>query len=189
VLADVSGKGVSAALMSSLLQGAFFSAVASSADLSVAVSKINRYITERSRHARFTTALCAIIHRDGKGRWVNAGHCAGLVVRAQGGTDWLKPTAVPIGLFSDAEFPSEELELKPGDRLVLYSDGVSEAANAAKDRYGEQRLADLAGRGKYGSVQELHDALMDEIADFTQGVAQSDDLTLLVIGYESEKPV
>jgi sigma-B regulation protein RsbU (phosphoserine phosphatase) len=188
VLADVSGKGVSAALMSSLLQGAFFAAAASSADLSVAVSKINRYITERSRHARFTTAFCALIHRDGKGRWVNAGHCAGIVVRAAGGIDWLRPTAVPIGLFPDAQFPSEQLRLNPGDRLVLYSDGVSEAVGSSADRFGEQRLADLAGRGQYGSVQELHDALMDEIAEFTQGVAQSDDLTLLVIGYESEKP-
>ena len=188
VLADVSGKGVSAALMSSLLQGAFFSAAASSVDLSEVVSKINRYITERSRHARFTTAFCAMIRRDGTGRWVNAGHCAGLVVRAQGGVDWLRPTAVPIGLFPDAEFPSEQLELHPGDRLLLYSDGVSEAANSSEDRFGEQRLADLASRGKYGSVQELHDALMDEIADFTQNVAQSDDLTLLVVGYESEKP-
>lgn len=189
VLADVSGKGVSAALMSSLLQGAFFSAAASSADLSVAVSKINRYITERSRHARFTTAFCAMIHRDGKGRWVNAGHCAGMVVRAAGGIDWLKPTAVPIGLFPDAGFPSEQLQLSPGDRLVLYSDGVSEAANSLEERFGEQRLADFAARGRHGSVQEFHDALMDEIAAFTQGVAQSDDLTVLVIGYESEKPV
>lgn len=188
VLADVSGKGVSAALMSSLLQGAFFAATASSENLSEAMTKINRYISERSRNARFTTAFCGIVHRNGGGHWVNAGHCAGIVVRKAGGLDWLKPTAVPIGLFPDAEFPSESLQLLSGDRLVLYSDGVSEAANAATERFGEERLAEFVQRSQHASVQALHDALMDEIAAFTEGVDQSDDLTLLVIGYESEQP-
>jgi sigma-B regulation protein RsbU (phosphoserine phosphatase) len=184
VLADVSGKGVSAALMSSLLQGAFFAATASSENLPDAVSRINRYISERSRNARFTTAFCGIIRRDGSGHWVNAGHCPGLVARCDSSIDWLQPTAVPIGLFPDAVFPAEDLQLIAGDRLVLYSDGVSEAANASKDRFGEARLADYVKRSHQLSVQELHDGLMDEINAFTQGEAQSDDLTLLVIGYQ-----
>ncbi len=183
VLADVSGKGVSAALMSSLLQGAFFAATAASNDLSVAVSRINRYISERSRNARFTTALCGIIRRDGTGQWVNAGHCAGLLVRQGGEPEWLQPTAVPIGLFADAEFPSEQLQLNPGDRLLIYSDGVSEAANASADRFGEQRLADFVRGSSHRSVQELHSALLDEIGSFTEGVTQADDLTLLVVEY------
>ena len=184
VLADVSGKGVSAALMSSLLQGAFFAATASSENLPDAVAKINRYISERSRNARFTTAFCGIIRRSGEGHWVNAGHCAGLIVRSDGNIDWLKPTAVPIGLFPDAVFPAKELRLRSGDRLVLYSDGVSEAANAAKDRFGENRLAEFVRSSRHMPVQELHDGLMDEISSFTQGEDQSDDLTLLVVGYE-----
>ncbi len=184
VLADVSGKGVSAALMSSLLQGAFFAATASSENLPDAVAKINRYISERSRNARFTTAFCGIIRRSGEGHWVNAGHCAGLIVRSDGNIDWLKPTAVPIGLFPDAVFPAKKLRLRSGDRLVLYSDGVSEAANAAKDRFGENRLAEFVRRSRHMPVQELHDGLMDEIISFTQGEDQSDDLTLLVVGYE-----
>ncbi len=184
VLADVSGKGVSAALMSSLLQGAFFAATASSENLPDAVAKINRYISERSRNARFTTAFCGIIRRSGEGHWVNAGHCAGLIVRSDGNIDWLKPTAVPIGLFPDAVFPAKKLRLRSGDRLVLYSDGVSEAANAAKDRFGENRLAEFVRRSRHMPVQELHDGLMDEISSFTQGEDQSDDLTLLVVGYE-----
>lgn len=184
VLADVSGKGVSAALMSSLLQGAFFAATASSENLPDAVAKINHYISERSRNARFTTAFCGIIRRSGEGHWVNAGHCAGLIVRSDGNIDWLKPTAVPIGLFPDAVFPAKELRLRSGDRLVLYSDGVSEAANAAKDRFGENRLAEFVRRSRHMRVQELHDGLMDEISSFTQGEDQSDDLTLLVVGYE-----
>lgn len=188
VLADVSGKGVSAALMSSLLQGAFFAATASTESLPETVSKINRYTSERSRNARFTTAFCGIIDKDGSGHWVNAGHCAGLVVRDGGKIDWLKPTSVPIGLFPDTQFPSEDLQLQPGDRLVLYSDGVSEAANANKDRFGEERLAEYVKGARQLTVLELHDGLMDAISAFTEGEAQSDDLTLLVIGYQGQAP-
>ncbi len=186
VLADVSGKGVSAALMTSLLQGAFFASASSRQPLSDLVARINRYISERSRNARFSTAFCFVVDPDGSGRWVNAGHCAGLLVRAGGDVEWLKPTSVPIGLFPDAEFPQEELSLKPGDKLVLYSDGVSEAANYAGDRFGEERLSAFVTSNPDLDPRRLHAALLEEVAVFTQGAEQGDDLTLLVIGYQGE---
>lgn len=183
VLVDVSGKGVSAALLTSLLQGAFFQATAAHESLSESLARINRYVCERSRHARFATAFCCVISEAGRVRWINAGHCATLVAHADGSLDWLKPNGFPIGLFPDAEFPEESLELQPGDKMVVYSDGVSEAANHASDRFGEERIGDFVKRNRELSADQLHIALLEEVAAFTQGAEQEDDLTLLVLGY------
>lgn len=184
VLVDVSGKGVSAALLASLLQGAFFSAARPEISLSEAVGRINRYICERSRHARFATAFYALVDRKGRLRWVNAGHCTGLIARAAGDLEELLPNSTPIGLFEDGKFPEQLAELRPGDKLVLYSDGVSEAANFENDRYGDERLQEAVMRLRDRPAGELHDALIDEIAAFTESAEQADDLTLLVLGYD-----
>ncbi len=184
VLADVSGKGVSAALLNSLLQGAFFSATASQSNLSDSVGRINNYVCERSRNARFATVFCCLIDRDGRMQWLNAGHCDGLLVRADGRLEKLAPSSTPIGLFPNTEFPAQEAKLQPGDRLALYSDGVSEAANFSGDRYGDDRLAAVLVDNRALGPMDLHRKLIEEIGAFTQGAEQNDDLTLLVLGYE-----
>ncbi len=184
VLVDVSGKGVSAALLASLLQGAFFSAAGPHASLSAIVGRTNRYVCERSVHARFATAFYSVINRRGAMRWVNAGHCAGLLVRAGGGLDRLEPRSTPLGLFEDSEFPELGCHFLPGDKLVLYSDCVSEAANFDNERFGDDRLADFLERHQALGAVELHGALLEEINVFTQGAEQADDLTLLVLGYQ-----
>jgi serine phosphatase RsbU (regulator of sigma subunit) len=184
VLVDVSGKGVSAALLTSLLQGAFFSAASTQQSLSESVARINRYVSERSRHARFATAFCIVVRRDGSGVWINAGHCAVVLARASGEIEWLQPTGCPIGLFAEVDFPSERLQFLPGDRLVIYSDGVSEAASFSNDRFGEERLGELVRANRSLSPADLHRRLIEEVAAFTQGAEQADDLTLLILGYE-----
>ena len=184
VLVDVSGKGVSAALLTSLLQGAFFSAAGATVSLSAVVERVNRYVCERSRHARFATAFYAILDRDGGLRWVNAGHCAGLLAREDGKLERLEPTSTPIGLFEDADFPEKRHTLRAGDRLVLFSDGVSEAANFQNERFEEERLEEALIERRSLGADDLHRALLAEISDFTQGAEQADDLTLLVLGYD-----
>lgn len=183
VLADVSGKGVSAALLTSLLQGAFFSASWSDSGLGAAVGRINRYISERSRNARFATAFCCVIEGDGVMRWVNAGHTSTVVLRANGSIEWLKASSVPIGLFPDAEYVEETCDLGPNDKLVVYSDGVSEANNFKNERYGEERLENFLKEQFPLAARDLHDALMDDVFAFTEGAEQGDDITLLVVGY------
>ena len=184
VVADVSGKGVSAALLTSLLQGAFFAAAATRSGLSESVGRINRYICERSRHARFSTVFCSSVHRDGRCRWVNAGHCTAVLARAKGKLELLNPTGYPIGLFPDAEFQDEEFHFEPGDKLAVYSDGVSEAANFAGERYGDDRLQRFIASRADASAAELHRAVLDDVAAFTQGADQNDDLTLLILEYQ-----
>ena len=184
VLADVSGKGVSAALLTSLIQGAFFATATLDASLSEVVARINNYICERSRLAKFATVFYSLIERDGLIRWVNAGHCPTIVARAAGEIECLEPTSFPIGLFPDAEFPQRECRLLPGDKLVIYSDGVSEAENFSDEQFGEERLKAVVARNASETPRELLRTIQREINAFTAGATQRDDLTLLVLGYQ-----
>ena len=184
VLADVSGKGVSAALLASLIQGAFFSAVNPEGRLCETISRINRYVCERSRRARFATVFYGLIGRDGSIKWVNAGHCPALLVRPSGEVEWLKAGTVPLGLFVESEFPVLESRLHAGDKLVIYSDGVSEATNWSGEQFGEKRLEDVLKANATAKPDELYETLRQELATFTAGADQDDDVTLLVLGYQ-----
>jgi serine phosphatase RsbU (regulator of sigma subunit) len=186
VLADVSGKGVSAALLTSLLQGAFFSIYGSATDLSGGVARLNRYILDRSRNARFATVFWCVVERDGTTRWINAGHCPAIVVRGGGEIEALEPTTLPLGVVADADLSTSELKLMPGDRLVVYSDGVSEAMNWENEQFGEERIKQVVLENAARTADELFDALHAAVTGFVGGAAQKDDLTLLVLGYQGE---
>ena len=184
VLADVSGKGVAAALMASLIQGAFFATSSVDSHLSEIVAKVNRYISERAANARFVTVFYCSIGEDGSMRWVNAGHCPALVVHSDGQMETLPAGGPPVGLFPDAEFPESGIVLSPGDKVVIYSDGVSEAHNAAEQQFGEERLAEAVAKNASADAGEMFRAIEDAITTFTAGASQKDDLTLLVLGYQ-----
>lgn len=184
VLADVSGKGVSAALLTSLLQGAFFSIYGSTTDLSAGVARLNRYILDRSRNARFATVFWCVVERDGTTRWINAGHCPAIVVRASGQIETLEPTTLPLGVIAEADLSASEMRLLPGDRVVIYSDGVSEAMNWENEQFGEERIKQVVLKNANGSTAELFEALHAAVIGFVGGAAQKDDLTMLVVGYQ-----
>lgn len=186
VLTDVSGKGVSAALLTSLLQGAFFSIYGSSTDLSEGVARLNRYILERSRNARFATVFWCVVDRDGTMHWINAGHCPAIVIRASGQTETLEPTTVPLGVMADADLTAHQASLSAGDRVVMYSDGVSEAMNSEGEQFGEERILQVVDKYADRGAQELFDVLHTAVADFVGGATQKDDLTLLVLGYQGD---
>ena len=122
--------------------------------------------------------------RDGAVRWVSAGHCPAIVVRASGETEWLNATSFPIGLFPEADFPQQEITLSEGDKVIVYTDGVSEAVNWSNERFGEERLREAARRHASSSAPQLFQSIREEISSFTSGAPQNDDLTLLVLGYQ-----
>ena len=184
VLADVSGKGVAAALMASLIQGAFFATASLDSHLSEIVAKVNRYISERAANARFVTVFYCSIGEDGSMRWVNAGHCPALVVHNDGRIETLPAGGPPVGLFPAAEFPESGVALSPGDKVVIYSDGVSEAHNAGGQQFGEERLTEAVAKNASRSAGEMFLAIEGAITSFTAGASQKDDLTLLVLGYQ-----
>ena len=183
VLADVSGKGASASILASLLQGAFFLGSGPDVSLSGTLRRINRYLCERSDRARFATVFAATITEDATMRWSSAGHCPAIVVRPTGRCELLSPTSQPIGLFEDAEFPEDVCRLEPGDKLVIYSDGVTELRNSRSELYGERRLIEAVSQLAGLDTGAFFDALLARVAEFGRGAQRQDDLTVLVLGF------
>ncbi|MBI3666209.1 MAG: SpoIIE family protein phosphatase [Acidobacteria bacterium] len=183
VLADVSGKGVSAALLTSLLQGAFFATAGSQSPLSEIMARVNKYVCERSQTRNYATVFYCMVDRQGAVQWINAGHCPPLVVRASGQVDLLPASACPVGLFHGVPFAQQEARLGPGDKVVIYSDGVTEAENAAGKQFGDERLLDLVTRNTSADAVGIHKIIIDEVAAFTAGAPQSDDVTLVVLEF------
>lgn len=179
VIADVAGKGVSSALLASFLQGAFLSLLGRR-DIAEALSRINDFLTERAEHGKYATVFFASIHKSGELIYANAGHCAPLLVNSQGAIESLAPTSMPVGLVPAAAFGLERRQLQPGDRLVLYTDGVSEAQDGEGDFYGRARLREAVRSAGVVDCGGLHDAVQRSLRDFTGGAEQSDDITLVV---------
>jgi serine phosphatase RsbU (regulator of sigma subunit) len=181
MIADVAGKGVSSALLASFLQGAFLSAADS--DIATALSRINDFLAERAEHGKYATLFFARLDRPGNLTYANAGHCAPMVIRTGEKLQSLATTAMPVGMVPGAPFATDERRLIPGDRLVLYTDGVTEAQNPAGDFFGKVRLRD-AVQGAVGlDCAGMHEAVMQALGDFTGGAEQSDDITLVIAEY------
>jgi serine phosphatase RsbU (regulator of sigma subunit) len=183
VVADVSGKGVGSALLASLLQGALITSPGDPGSLARRIERLNRFLLDRTGGEKYATVFYALLDDTGLLRYVNAAHCPPLLARASGEMQTLEATGPPVGLLEAAEFVLGECRLASGDKLVIYSDGVTEAQNAAGEFFGRKRLRRvLAGRAG-ASCREAHDAIQEAVAQFTDGAAQSDDITLLVLEY------
>lgn len=181
VMADVSGKGVSSALLAGLLQGAFLMATAEQIPPAVIFERLNRFLLNRTDGGKYATIFLASIYRDAPMQWANAGHCAPLLVRSSGEVFELDPTGMPVGMLEEGHWSDAAVQLQTGDMLVLYTDGVSEARNPAGELYGVERLtaAVLARNGE--SPSAVSGAIRDDVAAFTAGAPQRDDFTLLVV--------
>lgn len=182
VIADVAGKGVSSAILASFLQGVFLGA-AGGPDISEVLSRVNNFLTDRGDHGKYATLFFANIESSGRVTWANAGHCAPLLIRATGEVKSLPPTSMPVGMIPGVPFPSEQLQLHPGDRLILYTDGVTEAQNHDGDFFGKTRLRSVTEAASNLDCSELYEAVQDAIQAFTEDAGQSDDVTLVVIEY------
>ncbi|HZS54477.1 MAG TPA: SpoIIE family protein phosphatase [Bryobacteraceae bacterium] len=182
VIADVSGKGISSALLASLLQGAFLLGSDLAASLDEVVCKINGFLFERAEREKYATLFYATIHSSGLMECVNAGHCAPLVITPAGGIKQLQTTGMPLGLWRNAHYGVERVRLTPGDKIVAFSDGVTEAANDKNESF-EPRLPEFLKQCRHLDVQQLHDKLIEQVLQFQQGVPQRDDITALILEY------
>jgi phosphoserine phosphatase RsbU/P len=182
VVADVSGKGVSSALLASFLQGAFLSASATT-DIPEVLGRINTFLSDRAEHGKYATMFYSKLDAAGHLTFANAGHCAPLLVRKAGAMEKLQATSMPVGLVPGAPFALDHRDLQPGDRIVLYTDGVTEAQNPAGDFFGRTRLRAAVQGAADAACQEMHAAIQTAIRDFTAGAEQADDLTLVVMEY------
>jgi sigma-B regulation protein RsbU (phosphoserine phosphatase) len=182
VVADVSGKGVSSALLASFLQGALLGA-ALAASIPDVLARVNDFMSERAEHGKYATLFYATLDRAGRLNYSNAGHCAALLVRRYGATESLAPTSMPVGLVPDTPFAVDHRDLAPGDRIILYTDGVTDAQNGAREFFGRPRLREAIGQAAALDCAGMHDAIQQAIRDFTGGAEQSDDITLVVLEY------
>ena len=183
VIADVSGKGVSAALLASLLQGAFLLASETTMPIEVMMTRVNHFLTERTKGEKYATIVYATIARDGLVRWVNAGHPRPILLGADGAMRTLESTGMPVGLLEQATYAVEELRMSTGDKLVLFSDGLTDAASAAGVPFEARALRETIGAHAGSGCRTLHVALLKAVEAFTDGSVAGDDITIVVLEY------
>lgn len=182
VLADVSGKGISAALLSSLIQGALDMEVRSGTEPAQALDKLNKFLCERSQPNRFVTLFLVQLTPAGDGFFISAGHNTAYLYRAAtAAVEELASEHLILGAFSFAEYASRPLRLHKGDLLVVYSDGLTEAADPAGEMFGEARLIELIRREGSKGAENLEMTILGTLEDFTQGRSQTDDITLMLV--------
>jgi len=175
VLADVSGKGVSAALLASTLQGMIYSQLTAGMPLTDIVTAANRFFTHKHIGEKYATVIIARIRDNGDFEYVNCGHVPPLVV-SKGQVQRPAHGNLPVGLLPDAKYESDHSRLQPGDRLILVTDGVTEAENARGDFFEDSRL-ELAA--KTGNLEQIFSA----ISDFCGGTPLNDDCTVVELVY------
>jgi serine phosphatase RsbU (regulator of sigma subunit) len=183
VVADVSGKGVSSALLASLLQGALITATGVPDALARRVARLNQFLLDRTGGEKYATVFYSLLHDDGRLSYVNAAQCPPMVIRGSGQRIELEATGTPVGLMEGAEFTVDSLQLEPGDRVVVYSDGVTEAQNQSGEFFGRKRLRDIVSAHFQEPCGALHDAIQEGVAAFTEGAPQSDDITVVVLEF------
>jgi serine phosphatase RsbU (regulator of sigma subunit)/pSer/pThr/pTyr-binding forkhead associated (FHA) protein len=183
VVADVSGKGVSSALLASLLQGALITAIDDSAFLGRRIEGLNRFLNNRTGGEKYATVFYSLVERDGKLSYVNAAHCPPIVVHAGGISGELEVTGMPVGLLEEATFEIAGRQLEPGDKVVIYSDGVTEAQNAQGEFFEKKRLKETVRQHAAENCAGIHDAIQGAVSAFAEGARQSDDITVVVMEY------
>jgi len=182
---DVAGKGISAALLATLLQGVFFTTAAMDIALPGIFSRVNQYLCDRSGEDRYATVFYGVLDKSGRFEYVNAGHVPPLLLRKKDGTlEGMGSANFPVGMFSEAEYQSSRMQVEPGDYIVIYTDGVSEAANPQNELFEEARLRAILEAFKGETVEELTNAVREGVKEFVSGAAQSDDITILAIQYK-----
>jgi serine phosphatase RsbU (regulator of sigma subunit)/pSer/pThr/pTyr-binding forkhead associated (FHA) protein len=182
ILGDVAGKGAASALLAAALLGMFSAEAVYHTSSSALISRMNAGLFRRSIEARFLTTFYALISKDGSMTYTNAGHNPPILVGVDG-TRRLERGGVVLGLFDHATFEEETLTIKPGDTVVIFSDGVTEAFNSAGEEFGDDRLVRVVEGHREKSPDALLDALVGEVRAFCGDAPQSDDLTMMVVRY------
>ena len=182
VIADVAGKSVPAALLMATLQASLRTVAGEDAPLVQLVARLNRYASAHSLDGlRFTTAILAQYDPGTRSlNYVNAGHNAPVLRRADATLEKLEVGGVPLGIDSAAVYETATIDLRPGDVLILYTDGCVEAFNHAGEEFGNERWFAAIRALPSGSAQESLRYLMSYVDEFVGATRQSDDITCLV---------
>ena len=182
IVGDVAGKGMPAALLMTSVQARVHVLFATGDELASKMERLNKATSKSCPDNRFITFFLAIIDpATGAITYSNAGHNPGLLIRASGGTEKLEVGGLMLGIIPMARYQEAQAQMQPGDVLVLFSDGVTEANNPAGDDFGEDRLIELVSGMAESCAQDIVTAINRAVSVFAAGAPQADDVTVLVV--------
>lgn len=181
-LGDVSGKGTAAALLMSSLHAAVHAQAKTNLSVVEKINAINNYLADNTPANRFVTLFMAELNtNDGSIKFVNAGHNPPLIVHEGGTTEELGSGGLPLGIMADYAYTEGHTQLHPGDVLVIYSDGVSEAQNQAGDEFGIERLSEVIQKNLNKPATRLRDRIEDALSKFAESTPAGDDITFVIV--------
>ncbi|HEV2984110.1 MAG TPA: SpoIIE family protein phosphatase [Vicinamibacterales bacterium] len=182
ILGDVAGKGSPAALLAAAVLGMFSSEATYQTGAATLITRLNTGLFRRAIESRFLTTFYGMIGPDGAFTYCNAGHNAPLLVSGSE-IRRLETGGVVLGLFEHASFEEESLTLKPGDLIIAFSDGVTEALDPSGEEFTDDRLLDCARAHLGEHPQQVLDALLGDVRTFCADATQSDDITVVMVRY------
>jgi serine phosphatase RsbU (regulator of sigma subunit) len=182
ILADGSGKGMPAALLSSMVLGAMSMEFRSGTQSQEVLNRVNQLLYEKSLPFQFVTLFLFLLSPHGAGQFISVGHNPVYLFRAATGKiEEIISDSYVLGLFDFASYQVRTLHLCKGDVLVVYSDGVTDALNQQDEMFGEERLVSIIRQHATAGSHELKQKLLSAVEDFTQGEPQTDDITFVIV--------
>jgi sigma-B regulation protein RsbU (phosphoserine phosphatase) len=182
VMGDVAGKGMPAALLMALLQGSLRTLITAGLRGQELMRRLNEYLCDNIPSDKLVTLFYGELDTaTGNLKYVNAGHNAPFLVRAAQPIERLTSTGIVLGVLRDAAFESGEASLAPGERLLLFTDGLSEAFNPRDEEYGEERLADFLRKNAALSQDELVVRMIRDVLTYCDSARPSDDMTIMSV--------
>ncbi len=186
VVADVSGKGLAAALIMVTFRAYLRATILNELAMRVVMARVNRLLLDGWSGDRFITVFYGLIDPENRRLlYISAGHNPPLLLRADGSQSLLEHSGFPLGVFANSKYSESVVNFQSGDILVMYTDGVTEARNQSDDGFGVERLAQTITQSRHLSAKELCEAVTTAVADFSEEIGgPEDDLTISIIKVE-----
>jgi serine phosphatase RsbU (regulator of sigma subunit) len=182
LIADVAGKGLGAALLTTMLQGAL-SGMTLGVDPVRVFTHLNRFLCDRASVGRYATMFFGLLGPDGMLEYVRASQPPPLLLRHGKVSELYTGGSFPVGLIEMATYTADRIQLEPDDTLLLYSDGVTEAHDKDQNLFGDERLMEALAPHQGDSLGDLQAGILHAVEQFAAGASQSDDITILVVRY------
>jgi phosphoserine phosphatase RsbU/P len=182
VVADVSGKGVPAALLMAFLRASLRAAIHIGYAPHISMAKVNYLLWESIERNQFVTAFYGVLDASNRTlAYTNAGHNPPLLMDEDGSARLIERGGLPLGMFRDTRYYEYYLSIERGQVLVLYTDGVTEATNTSGEEYGPERLERIVRAGRHLSAREMIDFIYRDVLEWTGGRGATDDITFFIV--------
>jgi serine phosphatase RsbU (regulator of sigma subunit) len=182
IIADVSGKGIAASLLTGYVDALCLAYLGEGHPPDEIFNRVSPQMNRKTPAESFATAFLGLLEPEtGQLTFASAGHDPSALVRTTGEIDWLMPTGMPLGLLPDATYTASEATLNPGDTIVLYTDGITEANDPDEEEFGRERLGECCAEHRGLPVDEMAAAIQQTVEDFVRGVPYHDDRTLVIL--------